>query len=156
MAQYRRKKKLVNPQLQLKLVLFFMTCAGVAVFVQAILLTRTLSGLAQELPSDGQMVQDMIPAMLGSNLFLTFLLLLPTMFVLGVLATFRIAGPLYRFEQHLKALAAGEHPGPCRLREGDELQDVCDLINAAVVRLRSDADASAAEPDRDADELRAA
>jgi signal transduction histidine kinase len=63
--------------------------------------------------------------------------LLPTMLVVGILVTHRIAGPVYRFEQYLGALARGENPGPCHIRRGDELQELCQQINAAFETLRA-------------------
>lgn len=53
----------------------------------------------------------------------------------GILVTFRIAGPLYRFETHLNQIAAGEDPGECYIRKSDELHSMCAAINAAVATL---------------------
>jgi hypothetical protein len=59
--------------------------------------------------------------------------LLPLSFFVGVLVTFRVAGPLYRFERHLETIAAGQDPGVCRIRKGDELHDFCTTFNAASI-----------------------
>ena len=64
----------------------------------------------------------------------------------GILVTFRVAGPVYRFEQHLGSLARGEDPGTCRIRKGDELQDLCASINAAVETLRGQGQGEASPP----------
>jgi hypothetical protein len=53
-------------------------------------------------------------------------------FLIGVLTTFRIAGPLSRLETHLRSIVQGEEPGPLRLRGGDELQGVAELLNRAL------------------------
>jgi hypothetical protein len=74
----------------------------------------------------------------------------------GVLSTFRIAGPIYRFEQYLRQVVKGEAEGPCRIRDGDELWDLCDLINQATAPLRmrhgedepEEATAAGEEPER--------
>jgi hypothetical protein len=46
----------------------------------------------------------------------------------GVLATFRLTGPIDRIERHLEAVARGEDPAPCRIRKGDEFQELCDRV----------------------------
>ena len=69
-------------------------------------------------------------------LAMSFAFLLPMMLCVGILSTFRIAGPVYRFEQYLKEVARGEVSDPCRIRDGDELWDLCDLINEATAPLR--------------------
>ena len=58
-------------------------------------------------------------------------IVLPAVISVGILLTFRIAGPIYRFEEYLKAVARGENVGPCKIRKGDQLQPLCDAINAA-------------------------
>ena len=60
------------------------------------------------------------------------IVLLPLTFVVGILTTFRIAGPLYRMELHLKKIINGEATGPCTIRKGDKLQDFVNLLNEAV------------------------
>ena len=69
-------------------------------------------------------------------LAVSFGMLLPLTIAIGILVTFRIAGPLYRFERFLELVIRGEQVGPCKLRNGDELQDLCDLINEATRPLR--------------------
>ena len=61
---------------------------------------------------------------------------LPLTFLVGVLTTFRIAGPVYRFEQFLAAVRRGERPSDFHLRKGDELTDLAALINEATGPLR--------------------
>ena len=87
------------------------------------------------------------------NLFLTSAaLFLPLVFAVGVLTTFRFAGPVYRFEQFLKNVIAGKAPADCRLRKGDHLQDFCQLLNQATAPLRVQEPSSVAEI-QDVDEI---
>ena len=69
---------------------------------------------------------------------------LSTALSVGVLFTFRIAGPVYRFEQFLSAVVRGERPRDFRLRKGDQLTELAALINDATRPLR-EAPASKAE-----------
>jgi len=131
-----RKKKLINPSLQLRLVLIFLCTAGAAVQVEAILIALTLSRLAGKMPNDGGILRAALPDFLRTNLLLTLALLIPLTLGIGVVATFKIAGPLYRFEQFLKAVRDGEQTEPCRIRKGDELQGMCTLLNEVTAPLR--------------------
>jgi signal transduction histidine kinase len=80
---------------------------------------------------------DALPGILSEILIFTFGLVMPLIFAVGVLITHRIAGPVYRFEQYLGQVARGEEVGPCRIRSGDELQDLCDVINDATAALQA-------------------
>lgn len=66
-------------------------------------------------------------------MLVTLGLLVPVMTLVGILITHRIAGPAYRMRMHLEAIeTTGEIPGPCKIRKGDELQELCSLLNQAI------------------------
>jgi hypothetical protein len=136
MAKYRRSIRLIQPRLQLKLVLTFLGMAMLAMTLQFLLLAAALVALAGDLPNDGLTMQQELPERLMWILGLSFGVCLPLIFCVGVVITFRIAGPLYRFEKFLDAVKKGEKPADCRLRKGDELQDFCVLLNDATAPLR--------------------
>lgn len=50
----------------------------------------------------------------------------------------KIAGPLYRFKQVLKTLAQGDFSSDFRIRHLDQLQDVADVFNNMIARLRAE------------------
>ena len=133
---FQRKKKLINPRLQLRLIGIFLCAAGLAVQVEAILITLTLTRLAGGLPNDGSELIEQVPEFVRTNLMLTFLLLAPLMLGVGIVATFKIAGPLHRFEQFLRAVRDGQQVEPCKIRKGDELQTLCILLNEVTAPLR--------------------
>jgi hypothetical protein len=133
---FQRKKKLINPRLQLRLVGIFLCAAGLAVQVEAILITLTLTRLAGGLPNDGSELMEQVPEFVRTNLMLTFLLLAPLMLGVGIVATFKIAGPLHHFEQFLRAVRDGQQVAPCQIRKGDELQEFCTLLNEVTAPLR--------------------
>jgi hypothetical protein len=70
-------------------------------------------------------------------LLVSFGMLLPLTIAVGILVTFRIAGPVYRFEKYLQQVIDGEAVGPCRIRNGDEFTELCDLINQATAVVRA-------------------
>ena len=155
MERHRRRKRLINPRLQLKFVAIFACIAAVAVLFQAMVVNRILVQISDDLPHDGDLLAAELSEVLFSGLGYTLLLLLPLVVSLGVLATFRIAGPLYRFEVYLGQLARGEEPGPCRIRRDDELHELCAAINRAVPVLKGEAPPEApAEDERPKPPLR--
>jgi signal peptidase II len=137
MARFHRKRQLVKSRLQLKLILSLMGVACLATLFQIILVNRALSELGAQLPREGDLLLQAIPSLIRSSVVLTLAFLVPFMMGVGLVLTHRIAGPIYRFEQYLKSVAAGEHTGPCKIRQGDELQELCDVINEAVAALEN-------------------
>lgn len=133
-----RKKKLINSALQLKMIAAFLFLSCISALFQVTLLNRSIMSLSSLMESDGDILLSELPSLLVSNMVLTLGVLLPMMLLVGILITHRIAGPIYRFEQYLEAVARGENPGVCKIREDDELQSLCDTINRAVGQLRSE------------------
>lgn len=70
--------------------------------------------------------------------------LMLVLFVIGVLATHRIAGPLHVVEQSLRALAVGGRIAPRALRDGDEFQALFAEVRALGEALAAERSASAA------------
>ena len=136
MNALRRRNKLIKPGLQLKLVSTFVATAGLSALVQAVLLADALADVAGAGPQATASLANRLPSLLVGNLLLSFAVLLPLALVIGTVATFRIAGPLYRFESFLAQVAAGERPDDCRIRSNDELHELCRLINAATAPVR--------------------
>lgn len=136
---YRRKKKLVKSRLQLHLVAIFSSLACLSALFQVLVLNRSILVLAERTGESASRIASEIPSVLFGNLVITIAVLLPLMLVVGILVTHRVAGPIYRFEQHLGAIARGENPGVCKIRKGDELQELCTIINDAVEAMRSKA-----------------
>jgi hypothetical protein len=135
MARYKRRIQLIKPSLQLRLTLVFVALGAIGLVLQLLFFTARLAELAVFLPQDGEMFATEVDRILLEGLLVSALVFLPLTFAVGVLTTFRIAGPLYRFEMHLKQLLRGERPGPIRLRKGDQLVDFCELLNRTVASL---------------------
>ena len=148
-----RKKKLINPGLQLRLVAIFLCTAALAVQAEAILITYTLTKLAEQMPTDGSLLLAQLPEFVRTNLLLTFALLAPLTLGVGVVATFRVAGPLYRFQQFLKAVAERRQIEPCAIRKGDELQEMCVLLNEVTAPLRAQASTASRSLAKDLDSV---
>lgn len=135
-APHKRRIKLILPALQFRLIGAFFGTAVLALLAQFVVLASRLSIVAAGMPSGGEALWREIPGLLFSALGISLAFLLPTIVGVGISVTFRVVGPIYRFEQHLRAIAAGEDPGVCRIREGDHLNELCGLINAAIQAAR--------------------
>lgn len=133
----RRRKKLIEPRIQLRFVAAFACTAGLAVICQALVLSYLLISLASRAPNDQAFLLESIPRALGLGVLITGGLLLPLSIAVGVLTTFPVVGPLYRFRVFMNAVLAGEHPEPCRIRERDEMHEFCELLNEVTETVRA-------------------
>jgi hypothetical protein len=138
-AKYSRRRKLIKPDLQPSLVGAFGGVAVLAMLLQFLMLGYFMIRAASRLDGGGGELAGQVPSALLSVLGLSLLILVPLFLALGVLLTFRVAGPVYRFEQFLAAVARGEQTAPCRLRDKDKLVSLCDAINVATEPLRRQA-----------------
>lgn len=127
----QRRRILVLPRLQGRLVAAFLSAACISTVVQMLLLNLALTTLANDAPAARGPLLEATPDILRTQILLTFGLMVPLVIAVGLLETFRVAGPLYRIEQYLRQVVAGEKPQPCTLRQDDELHDLCRLVNAA-------------------------
>lgn len=130
--QFKRRTQLIRPSLQMRLIGSFGAICGLALLTQALVLGALLNRVAATLPSDAPVLARSIPTLLLSAVGLSVALVLPALLLIGVRVTFRVAGPLYRMERHLAAVARGERPGPCSIRRTDHLQEFCLTMNAAL------------------------
>lgn len=137
---FRRRVKLIQPRLQLTLVGWFLAVSVAGLLLQFALLSAFLARFAANLPEGGARFAEQGMEMLVGSLAATLVLIVPVTIGVGILTTFKIAGPIYRFERYFEALARGEWNGPCTIRKGDALQETCDKLNAAVARLRASSD----------------
>lgn len=132
---HQRTVRLVRPGLQLRLILSFAGVASLALGLQFVLFMSALARAANQLPSDGSILQARTTGILIGVFVTSFALLLPALFGIGLVLTHRIAGPVHRFEAFFEQLARGERPAPVHLRKGDELQELGQLINRATAPL---------------------
>jgi len=65
------------------------------------------------------------------------LLISPLVFILALLFSHRIAGPVYRIEKMLEEIVKGNLGLKIRLREGDELVDLAYMINSMTERFNN-------------------
>ena len=141
-----RLSVLVNPGIQVKLFLACLLFGFASVFVHSIV----VGGLVEKAIQDGLETKE-LSAELGriqwAGVAASALVVLPGALAIGLLGVFRILGPLLRIRLFLQGLKAGRTE-PCTIREGDALQEVCDLLNEVTEPLRQPAVAEATAESR--------
>ena len=148
----RRKVKLILPKVQLRLIGSFAAASMLSLGLQYLLFSQAVSALAADLPHDGMFVLERLPRVLFGVLLTTSALIFPVIAWIGLQTTFRIAGPLYRFERYLEAVVRGEETRACKLRSGDQLQELCRLINQSSLPMRERTEAARSAQEDGADE----
>jgi MFS family permease len=131
-----RLRKLVHPRLQLRLTLSFVGLAFLALAFQFVLFVSVMSQTLDAAP--GAFADQFVRvADAYRRVFLVSLaVVLPLTALVGVMATFRIVGPLFAITRFLQRTLAGENPADCRLRGDDEYQELCALMNQVSAPMR--------------------
>jgi signal peptidase II len=75
--------------------------------------------------------------LLNSVISTTMIIALMVVFGLSLILSHYMAGPIYRFERTLEAMAGGNLAVDVRIRKNDEFREVADLFNVALSALRS-------------------
>lgn len=135
---YKRRKKLIKPRLQLRMSGIFVGLVALMLMLQFALLTASLHHAANTLPNDSALLLEQTNGLSIRLVVISAAVFMPLTLLVGILSTFRIAGPLYRFEKFLMAVQNGENPADFRLRNGDELKDLAALIISSTAPLRQD------------------
>ncbi len=130
--KYKRRNKMPKPRFQLRLACTFMALVAMSLFVQTLVCGAQFAMLAGSTDGSEAGLMSALPGLLGRSLLYGSLLIVPALGVMAIYITFRMAGPIYRFEMHLRAVIAGEEPGACKIRDGDHHGELCDLINGAL------------------------
>ncbi len=151
MKPHFAKRKLMLSAMQLRLIGAFAGAAAATSLFQIYLINKTISAVTSSLPPEAG---QHIPSVLTTNVAISIGVLTPVLTLVGLVVTHRVAGPAMRMERYLRALADGKpEGGPCRIRETDELQSLCEAINLALDKAREESGAegeSSGEPTSEA------
>jgi hypothetical protein len=134
----RRKKRLIRFDLQLKVVFITLFVASFVLLVNFQLLLAALWSLSAKMVSSTRpdLLLDEMRSIIIQKFFISLGIAVPLGFCVGVLYSFRFSGPVWRFKQYFGEVIQGRWGRVCRLRKGDDLQDVCESINGAMDQLR--------------------
>ncbi len=134
-----RRRYLVDMSVQGRLILVSVLCSFYAVLLVAFLTNQSTRELVEAFMVDPVASHDAIFVMVVRNSLLLMVVLVPSFWVLTLITSWRVAGPLYRIRAFLREVADGTRSEPCRVRKGDKLQDLCDLVNEVTETARAKA-----------------
>ena len=137
MSSYKRKIILINPKFQLRLSAYFafVSVINIAIFyVCSRYFFQVFVDMGQEigLPENHVYFMFMEDQMLTMNIvfLVTSLVTIGFLMFFGVFISHKIAGPLYRFCNHLNDISKGEkEPSEIRFRDGDFFPEVAESYN---------------------------
>jgi len=135
-ARTKRRQKLVKSAIQLRLSGILAGVTVVCLLLQWLLFSALLTSAANAMPVGSEYLLDLLPTLLVRSILFSVAIAFPLTMVAGILETFRITGPIHRFESYLREVIRGTQLGPCKIRKNDALGELCDLINESTEPLR--------------------
>ena len=133
-ATYRRTQYLIAKKFQLKyvgmiLLLVSLTAIMCSYVVYYTMMLTMGDKLANVYPQ-GRLIS--IVNMVNLRILLSILLVAPLIVLIGIYASHKIAGPIYRIEKFLGSMADGDISSPLILRRNDELMSLAGGINRVI------------------------
>lgn len=127
----RKSIRFVFPDLQRRLLLGVLVCAGTSVILSTCISAVSLASLARELPNDGDLLMERTTSLLTWNMGIALVIALPAFALLASLISMPMMGVFYRFHSFLQGTASGEQVKPCELRDNDPMREMAQLLNQA-------------------------
>ncbi len=144
MNHYKRTKLLVNPAFQLRFMAYMSLASLVSIsvfYLASSLYFDAVYEMGYELGLDADhpyfsFIDDQRQLLL--KIFVSLALVAFTLLmVFSLYLSHRIAGPIYRIEHYMEAVASGhEELGPVHLRQGDFFPEIASIVNATIHELR--------------------
>lgn len=136
----RRRNYLINKDFQLRYVGKIIFGIMLMAFVVAMTVYYTTwARIMDAFYQLADVARQYAPLFISTN-FSLIILLVVFMLVAAVLAVFishKIAGPMFRFERSLEAIANGDLHFQVNLRKSDEFKYLADKVNTMILQLRS-------------------
>ena len=130
----QRRQKLIRNDVQLKVVFITLFVSSLVLLINFQLSLAALWNLQNEITANTSvtLMLETMRRSLVSKFLVTVAVAIPLAAAVGILYSFKFSGPIHRFKLHFQGLRVGRWDQPCRLRDGDNLVDVCDTMNLAV------------------------
>ena len=112
------------------LLLNFTVCAAIAYHTCWIYLVEKLANVYPQ----GRLIA--VLNLLRWRMLFGFILIMPFAFVMAILFSHRIAGPVVRIKKALRSIGEGDLDFTLTLRKHDELKDVANEVNALARKLK--------------------
>lgn len=133
-----RFKYILKNQLQLKLLALILLSILIPLFVVGgCLYYLMFQIMAEQLAIPESIAQNLTPVLHKIN-FLLLIGLPPVLiliFILTVVLTHRLVGPLTRLERNLTKISEGDYSVRLRLRKDDDLKPLAEIINKIIDKL---------------------
>ena len=129
----RRRTHLIKKSFQIKAFLFIFLITLCGISLHSFFLVH-LMGAARHSATAGSVLTMRIVV---QDFFITLVLLVVLDYVMGILGTHLIAGPIFKFQKFMHRIAKGDISGEVVLRKGDALTDVADDMNEMLAGLRA-------------------
>jgi hypothetical protein len=133
-AMNRRKRKLIRLDLQLKIVFITLFVASLVLLINFQLTLAGLWSLSNQF-LESRSVDLLLESIRDSTIqkfLISVSIAVPLAASVGILYSFKFCGPLYKFKKYFTELQSGRWDERCMLRKGDDLQDICEAINAGI------------------------
>ncbi len=129
----RRRIHLIKKSFQIKAFLFIFLITLCGISLHSFFLVH-LMGAARSSASAGSVLTMRIVV---QDFLITLVLLVVLDYVMGILGTHLIAGPIFKFQKFMNRMAKGDLSGEVVLRRGDALTDVAEDMNEMLSGLRA-------------------
>lgn len=139
MKHQSRKRYIVNPPIQFKLVFLILASILIPTLLTFACLYYLLQSILVEAQVDNEMVYS---ALLFLSHKMYIILALGFVFITSLLITWstifihRIVGPLYRLEKELEKVIEGKKVTKIRFRKNDSFRTLADKINVLIERIQ--------------------
>jgi methyl-accepting chemotaxis protein len=135
---YKRKRKLIRHDLQLKVVFITLFVASLVLLLHFQLSLAALWGLSSAVTTTSSVTEvcDQMREALIDEFIVSIAMAIPLAAAVGILYSFKFCGPIYKFKKYFTELRGGNWNERCHLRKGDDLQDVCEAINTTLDEIR--------------------
>ncbi len=138
-ANYRRTQYLIAKKFQLKYVGMILLLVSLTAIMCSYVIYYTMmltmgDKLANVYPQ-GRLIS--IVNMVNFRILLTMLLVAPLVVIIGIYASHKIAGPIYRIEKFLGSMVDGDFSMPLTLRKNDELVSLATGINMLIESVKT-------------------
>ena len=132
MAVYKRNTYLINPKFQIKFSIYVCILVFISSLIYPLtiydLMTSFISYLAKSSPEMASQINDKRTSLISILVFwqIGFTSLI---FILCIFFSHKIAGPLYKLQNFLKAIRDGNSNGKLYFRNGDYFKEIADEFN---------------------------
>jgi methyl-accepting chemotaxis protein len=137
-----RKIYLINPAFQMRFVAFSIISSLIVIILVAGMQYYFFNhyqnlGIQNGIPSDHIFFEFLREQRNFITVALSILAVIITLVqvTLGILFSHRVAGPIYRMNQHMQGITSGEEPSTFKVRDGDYFQELVDNFNSMILKL---------------------